>query len=140
MSTATETLPDATTAVANLIKFLETGAVAEGLFAPDVTSDLTLPTWRLQGSTAEELVALRTAGHPLPGTVHVQRVDPIDGGFVIEFDERWVDEAGKRWYSREMIRADVEGSTIVDVTIYCTGDWDEAQQALHAEQVTLARP
>ncbi|MFL6159413.1 MAG: hypothetical protein ACJ72D_25290 [Marmoricola sp.] len=140
MSAAIGTESDATTAVAGLIRFLETGEVVDGLFAPDVTCDLTLPVWRLQGSTAADLVDLRKAGHPLPGTVHVQRVDPIDSGFVIEFDERWVDAAGERWYSREMIRADVVGSTIVDVSIYCTGDWDEAQQARHAEQVTLVRP
>jgi hypothetical protein len=139
MSIGTATRPDATTAVANLIKFLETGEVAEGLFAANVTTDLTLPLWRVQGSTAAELVALRAEGHPFESQVRVHRVDPTDRGFVIEFEERW-EQGGQGWYSREMARADVVGSTIVDVSIYCTGDWDEARQAEHAAEVTLSRP
>ena len=39
-----------------------------------------------------------------------------------------------------MIRADVEGDTIVEMSIYCTGDWDEAKQREHAAAVTLIRP
>jgi hypothetical protein len=62
--------------------------------------------------------------------VHLTRVDPTDRGFVIEFEERWEDQ-GQRWYAREMIRADVVGATIVELSVYCTGDWDERRQALH---------
>jgi hypothetical protein len=42
--------PDTSTAVANLIRFLETGSVPDGLFAPDVFSDLSLPHWRIQAA------------------------------------------------------------------------------------------
>jgi hypothetical protein len=135
---STQTRPDATTAVAQLIRFLETGEVAEGLFAPDVFADVSLPTWWVQADTADGLVAIRERGHPSPGTVHVQRVDPTDRGFVIEFEERWEDQ-GQHWYSREMIRADVAGSTITEVSIYCTGDWDDQRQRDHAATVTLLR-
>ncbi|RNL78753.1 hypothetical protein [Nocardioides marmorisolisilvae] len=139
MSAATETRPDATTAVAGLIRFLETGEVAEGLFAPDMFSDVSLPTWWLQAETADRLVAIREHAHPFRGTVQVQRVDPTDRGFVIEFEERWEDK-GERWYAREIIRADVEGATITEMAIYCTGDWDDQRQREHAEQVALVRP
>jgi hypothetical protein len=131
--------PDETTAVANLIRFLETGRAPEGLFAPDCFSDVTLPHWRLQSDTADGVVAIRHQGHPHPGEVIVHRVDPTPRGFVIEFEERWQAE-GQRWYCREMIRADVAGSSIVDFAIYCTGDWDEQRQREHAEAVTLLRP
>ena len=33
-----------------------------------------------------------------------------------------------------MIRADVVGDRIVEMSIYCTGDWDEARQREHARQ------
>jgi hypothetical protein len=139
MSIETETVPDVTTAVAELIKWLETADAAEGLFAPDLFLDISFPQWRLQADTAEGAIAVREHSHPCKGTVQVQRVDPIDRGFVIEFTERWEDQ-GQHWYCREMIRADVVGATIVDLSVYCTGDWDERRQRDHAAAVTLLRP
>jgi hypothetical protein len=113
--------------------------VPDGLFTPDVFTDLTLPHWRIQATTAEEVVAIRLDGHPGPGQVRVARVDPTDRGFVIEFEERW-DHEGQHWYCREMIRADVVGSAISELSVYCTGDWDEAKQREHAAAVQLVRP
>lgn len=147
MSTATKapkatpagTEPDSTTAVANFIRFLETNVAPEGLFAPDVFADVSLPTWRLQAETPDELVAIRVGGHPVLGEVQVTRVEPTPRGFTMEFEERWED-AGQHWYSREMMRADVVGSTIVEAAIYCTGDWDEARVREHAGAVRLKRP
>jgi hypothetical protein len=124
--------------VANLIRFLETGSAPEGLLAPAVCADLSLPQWRIQTDTAEDIIAIRAETHPFPGQVRVERVEQTDHGFTIEFEERW-DNEGQRWYSREMIRADVEGDTIVELSIYCTGDWDEARQREHAESVQLIR-
>jgi hypothetical protein len=131
MSAATETVPDATTAVANLITWLETAEVPDGLFAPDLFSDINMPFTRVQGNDVESMLGIRRHSHPFTGTVHVSRVDPTDRGFVIEFDERWEDQ-GQQWYARELIRADVVGATIVEIAVYCTGDWDERRQA-HAE-------
>ena len=39
-----------------------------------------------------------------------------------------------------MMRIAVTESTIAEVTVYCTGDWDQARQAEHAAAVTLIRP
>ena len=69
----------------------------------------------------------------------MERVEPTDHGFTIEFEERW-DHEGQAWYCREMIRADVVGESIVEMSIYCTGDWDEARQREHAAAVKLIRP
>ncbi|MFL6022572.1 MAG: hypothetical protein ACJ72O_04465 [Marmoricola sp.] len=139
MSTQIGTKPDATTAVANLIRWMETGEIAADLFAADVFADVTVPLWRLQADSADDLAAIRQHSHPYPGTVHVSRVDPTDRGFVIEFEERWEDQ-GQQWYSREIIRADVVGATIVELSVYCTGDWDEQRRRDHAAAVTLLRP
>jgi hypothetical protein len=138
MTAWTTTQPDATTAVANLIRFLESGEVTDGLFAPDVFSDVSLPLWRLQADDVDGLLAIRSGGHPFPGQVRIERVEPTGRGFTLEFEERWNDE-GQHWYSREMIRADVVGATIVELAVYCTGDWDEAQQRAHARDVRLVR-
>ena len=130
--------PDTSATVANLIRFLETGSVPDGLFAPDVFSDLSLPHWRIQADTDEEIVALRAESHPWPGQVRVERVEQTGHGFTIEFEERW-DHEGQRWYCREMIRADVVAGKIVELSVFCTGDWDEARQREHAKAVQLIR-
>ncbi|HEY2223165.1 hypothetical protein [Actinomycetospora sp.] len=124
---------------ADFIRFLETGVVRDDLFAPDVFADLSLPQWRLQTTTAADILAVRTEGHPSPGEVSVGRVESTRHGFTIEFEERWSHE-GQRWYAREMIRVDVVGDSIVELAIYCTGDWDEAKQREHHDLVTLSRP
>lgn len=134
-----ETQPEIATTVANLIRFLETGAVADGLFAQELFSDLSLPQWRLQGATDEDLIMLRRVNHPFPGQVRVERVEPTDHGFLVEFEERWHHD-GQDWYSREAIRADVVAGSIVEMSIYCTGDWDESAQTNHAAAVELIRP
>lgn len=131
--------PAVSTAVAGLVRYLETGVAPAGLFADDVFADVTLPLWRLQADNLNGLLAIRHSGHPTPGEVHVHRVDGTERGFTIEFEERWLD-GGQLWYSREMARADLVDGVISDLTVYCTGDWDEARQREHAASVHLLRP
>jgi hypothetical protein len=130
--------PDTSAAVAKLIRFLETGSVPDGLFAPGVFCDLSLPHWRVQAGSAAEVLALRAEGHPSPGQVRVERIEQTGHGFTIEFEERW-DSGGQRWYCREMIRADVADGSIVELSVFCTGDWDAARQEEHAAAVRLIR-
>ena len=120
-----------------MIRFLETGDTPEGLFRPDVFLDLTMPTWRVQAASAEDLIAARKQGHP--GPVTRWRADPTPSGFAFEFEERWNSE-GQQWYAREMMRIEVTEGAIAELTVYCTCDWDEARQAEHAAAVTLSRP
>jgi hypothetical protein len=129
---------DANAVVADLIRFLETGTVPDQLFAADVFADLSLPQWRVQAATAAEIITIRAKGHPCPGQVRAERVEQTSHGFTIEFEERWED-GGQRWYCREMIRADVADGSIAELSIFCTGDWDEARQGEHAKAVRLIR-
>ena len=121
------------------IAFLETNEAPDGLFASDVFCDFTMPTWRLQSSGIEDLVAMRKAGHPGTGRVPRWRFDPTPTGFVLEFDEDW-EWDGDRWTAREMARADVAEHGISQLSVYCTGDWDRARVAEHAAAVRLIRP
>jgi hypothetical protein len=138
LATAANGQRDASAVVADLIKFLETGTVPDGLFTADAFADLSLPQWRIQAATAAEIIAIRTESHPFPGQVRVERVEETGHGFTLEFEERWAD-GGQRWYCREMIRADLIGGSIAELSIYCTGDWDEARQREHAAAVRLVR-
>ncbi len=124
--------------VADLVAWLETGE-QDDLFAADAFADLTFPEWRIQESGADGLVEARRRQHGMPGRVRVERVDETAAGFVVAFEERWSHE-GQDWYCRELIRADVAHGQIVDLALYCTGDWDEEVQARHAREVRLIRP
>jgi hypothetical protein len=66
------------------------------------------------------------------------RAEPIPTGFVLEFEERR-DSEGQRGYAREMMRAEVAGGQVAELTAYRAGDWDQARQAEHAGTVTLIR-
>ena len=124
---------------AGLIQFLETGDPPAGLFRPDAFCDLTVPQWRLQFEGADAIVDGRRRLHPPPGRVPRWRCDPTPSGFVVEVEERWHDRDGD-WYCRELMRADVVDGAIAALSVYCTGDWDEARVARHAREVSLSRP
>lgn len=122
-----------------LVAWLETGRQPEGLFAEDVYADLSLPQWRLQVQGVGPLLQLREDSHPARGDVRVEALDRTSRGFLIQFEERWLAD-GQRWYCRELIHCAVTNGRIGELSIYCTGDWDEATQQRHAEQVRLLRP
>jgi hypothetical protein len=122
-----------------IVVFLETGTPPEGLFAPDVFCDFTMPLWRLQARGVEDVVALRNNGHPGAGRVPRRRFDPTPTGFVLEFEEDWQQD-GQRWTAREMLRADIGEEGVTAFSVYCTGDWDDDRRLAHAHQVTLLRP
>ena len=140
MASPTTTPSDTAALAAAVVRFLETGAADPGLFAPDVFCDFTQPTWRTQAVGRAATLALRTDNHPWRSRVTRHRVDPTPAGFVLEFEEEWVDTAGTPWYCREIVRADVGPEGIVDLAVYCTGDWDPARIAEHAAAVELIRP
>jgi hypothetical protein len=133
------TADQATSVAKTFIDFLETGKVKPGLFTEDVFCDFTMPRWRLQAQGLKDVVGLRLHGHPGPGSVPQWRCDPTPSGFVLEVEERWRQD-GKDWYCRELFRADVRGSAIHSLSVYCTGDWDTAREVEHAAAVKLLRP
>jgi hypothetical protein len=118
------------------IQFLETNQLPDGLFAPDIFADVSLPQWRLQAGNPSDVVAIRIGGHAHTGRVARHRFDPTPTGFVLEFEERW-SVRGEECYCREMIRADISAAGITQLSVYCTGDWDEAQVARHRAEVNL---
>ena len=139
----TETMTDVPAGVAEsvdrFVAFLETGAT-EGLFAPDVFADITLPHWRVQARGAEQTIATKTRFHPPAGRTRVEKVLAGVHGYTLKVEERWED-GGQQWYCREAFLCDLDHQgRITELSVYCTGDWDEAAVARHAEAVTLLRP
>ena len=141
--TAVDTLPAVEGGMADLarelVTWLETGVRPDAMFADDVFVDLTVPHWRLQAEGGDGAFRTREDNHPQPGKVRVEALDRTSRGFLLQFEERWEAE-GQRWYCRELIHCVVTDGWISELAIYCTGDWDEAVQRRHAEQVRLIRP
>lgn len=125
--------------VDRFVAFLESGAT-QGLFAPDVFADITLPHWRVQVQGAEELIAAKTSLHPPAGTTRVEKVVAGSRSYALKVEERWQD-GGTQWYCREAFLCDLDDEgRIEEFSAYCTGDWDEEAVARHAQAVTLLRP
>jgi hypothetical protein len=124
--------------VDRFVAFFETGAT-EGLFAPDLFADITLPHWRVQVQGAEELIATKSSLHPPAGRTWVEKVQVAEHGYTLKVEERWEDGGGQ-WYCREAFLCDLDDQgRITELSVYCTGDWDEAAVARHAEAATLLR-
>jgi hypothetical protein len=141
-TTPTRPLTDRQTAealAAKLVRFLETNQPPDGLFADDLFTDFTMPLWRLQAQGRADGVQLRRAGHPGGGRVPRTRLDLTGTGFLLEVEEEWEHE-GQRWYCRELMRCDVSDGEVSAISVYCTGDWDEATVARHRDTVALLRP
>lgn len=122
-----------------LVDWLQTGDRPDDVFTDDVFVDLSLPQWRIQGQGLDTIFEIREGGHPHPGKVRVEALDLTSRGFLIQFEERWISEA-QEWYCRELIHCMVRGRRIAELSVYCTGDWDEAVQHRHAGEVSLPRP
>ena len=138
-ATATEIPALVQASVDRLVAFLETGAT-DGLFAPDLFADVTLPHWRVQVQGADEMIAAKTSLHPPAGRTRVEKVLAGTRCYTVKVEERWED-AGGQWYCREAFLCDLDDEgRITELSVYCTGDWDEAAVARHAEAVTLLRP
>ena len=54
-------------------------------------------------------------------------------------EERW-SEDWNDWDCRGRFRADVKGSSIAELSVYCTGDWDTEREEEHQRAVKLLRP
>jgi len=131
---------DQHTALADrLVRWLHAGDRPNDLFSEDVFADVSLPHWRVQGRGVDTIFGIREGGHPYPGAVRVEALDRTSRGFLIQVEERWIAEA-QQWYCRELIHCIVTADRISELSVYCTGDWDEAVQQRHAEEVTLLRP
>ena len=140
MTAATTEVPAVVQAsVDRFVAFLESGAT-EGLFAPDVFADMSLPHWRVQVQGAEEMIATKNSLHPPAGRTRVEKVLAGERGYTLKVEERWED-GGQQWYCREAFLCDLDDEgRITEFSAYCTGDWDDEAVARHAQAVTLLRP
>jgi len=129
-----EAVPDFS---AKMIAFLESGDVPEGLSHPDVFLDLSMPTWRIQtqcledGPGAQRQSPCARQGHRFPHGPDPNRIRAgVRGTLGTRRPVLVCPRDATHGHHR---RPDHQ------LTVYCTGDWDEVRQQEFANRMTLVR-
>ena len=114
----------------------------EGLlehYDDDIFVDLNVPQWRLQAQGREQLGQMFAGGYPVGARLASSRVRSMAEGVAIEVEVRFPEEGEERLF-RELHLLTVDGGRVVEHTAYCTGHWDAATIARHAEEAPMIRP
>lgn len=124
--------------VQRLVRFLESGE-SEDLFGDDAFFDLNVPAWRFQvrDPGAFEDWWHQEVQHRGRATVGRSALTPT--GFVVETAIEF-EHHGDELYARQVCWAEVAGDRIVELTVYCTGDWDSETRARQASDAPMFRP
>jgi ketosteroid isomerase-like protein len=118
---------------------LETRDAGEDVLAPDAFFDLNMPVWRFQLEGREAFVAQIARINRGPSRVDVTRTVPTVSGFVAEHVEhQYVNDEDLS--ARRLVLCEVRDERIVEVVIYCSGEWDDELRARHATEAPMIRP
>jgi hypothetical protein len=111
----------------------------EDTFVPDVFFDLNMPEWRFQLQGREAFGAQLARISQGPSRMEVLRTVPTTSGFVTEHVEH-EDVDGEDHSARRLVLCEVVRGRIAEVTVYCTGEWDDELRARHAAEAPMIRP
>ena len=124
-------------ALAEVFRSAEVGDV----LTDDVFLDGNPPLWRFQLQGIEAFAAWYKSYAPNGmDEVHVARTVPTASGFVTELTERNRDDSGEALTGRKIVLCTVRDGRISELTVYCSGDWDEELRARHAAEAPMLRP
>jgi len=110
----------------------------EEAFVPDVFCDLNMPEWRFQLQGRDAFAAQLARINEGPSRVEVLRTVPTTSGFVTEHVEHQ-DVDGEDRSARRLIVCEVVRGRIAEVTVYCTGEWNDELRARHAAEAPMIR-
>jgi hypothetical protein len=143
MTTTSETKTiDPATAERLCARFHEaftTFQAGEDAFTPDVFCDLNMPQWRFQVQGRDAFAAQLARINQGPARMEVLRTVPTSSGFVTEHVEH-EDVDGEDRSARRLVLCEVVRGRIAEVTVYCTGEWDDELRARHAAEAPMIRP
>ena len=106
----------------------------------DVFLDGHPPLWRFQLQGRDVFAAWLQGYSPDGAEITVVRTIPTATGFVTELVGRHHEEQGQEMTDRKIVLCEVSAGRITELTIYCSGDWDDELRARHASETTLLRP
>jgi ketosteroid isomerase-like protein len=112
---------------------------ATDVLAEDVFLDGNPPEWRFQLQGRDTFDAWIKDVMPHGADTTVVRTIPTVTGFVTEFTGHLVED-GREITDRKILLAEVRDGRIAELTVYCSGDWDEDLRARHAAETQLIRP
>jgi len=121
--------------LADVFRTADVGSV----LSEDVFLDGHPPLWRFQLQGRDTAAAWLRGYSPTGAETTVVRTVPTVNGFVTEFVGSH-DENGEELTDRKILLCAVRGGEIVELTIYCSGDWDGELRARHAAETQLIRP
>ena len=120
--------------LADVFRTAEVGDV----FTEDLFLDGHPPFWRFQLQGRDTFAAWLQGYSPDGAEVDVVRTIPTVSGFVSEVVGAHIED-GVHMTDRKILLCEVRGGRISELTIFCSGDWDEELRARHAAETTLIR-
>lgn len=129
------TAADLSERVADVFRTADVGDI----FTDDLFVDGHPPYWRfqLEGLDAFSSWLEGYAGGGIETTV--VRSVPTQSGFVAELVGRHRHE-GQVFTDRKILLCEVRDGRVCEMTVYCSGDWDEQLRARHAAEAPIFRP
>jgi hypothetical protein len=124
---------------ARLHDVFRTFEAGEDAFTPDAFFDLNMPEWRFQLQGRDAFAAQIERINQGPSRMEVLRTVPTASGFVTEHVEH-EDVDGEDHSARRLVLCEVVRGRIAEVTVYCTGEWDDELRARHAAEAPMIRP
>jgi hypothetical protein len=104
-----------------------------------VFCDLNMPEWRFQLQGRDAFAAQLARINEGPARMEILRTVPTASGFVAEHIEHQ-DVDGEDHSARRLVLCEVVRGRIAEVTVYCTGEWDDELRARHAAEAPMIRP
>jgi hypothetical protein len=117
----------------------QTFEAGEDAFTPELFCDLNMPEWRFHLQGRDAFAAQLERINEGPSRVEVLRTVPTASGFVTEHVEHQ-DVDGEDHSARRLVLCEVVRGRIAEVTVYCTGEWDDELRARHAAEAPMIRP
>ena len=114
-------------------------AEATDVLADDVFLDGNPPEWRFQLQGRDHFDAWIKSFMPHGADTTVVRTIPTVTGFVTEFVGRHIEDRDEIT-DRKILLAEVRDDRITELTVYCSGDWNEELRTRHAAETELLRP
>ena len=109
------------------------------VFTEDLFLDGHPPFWRFQLEGRDAFADWLRGYSPDGADVTVVRTVPTVVGFVTEMVGEHLED-GAVMTDRKILLCEVRDRRIAELTIFCSGDWDDELRTRHAAETTLLRP
>ena len=106
------------------------------IFTSDALFDVNIPAWRFQRQGPDEIAAQLRTWYPIPPIAANWQARAMDGGAVVEGEERKLEEGEERYF-RFVYLLFIEGDRIAKSVHYCSGPWEPATVERHRREAPM---